>query len=366
WLYIGCTKNISYIFRICPDPDINFFLYTPDHETMPMQVSVGSKWTNLTETDFKPHNPTKIIIHGYNSDMDLPALVEIRKEYLKTTKYNIFTVDWAPLAKSPCYLGAVHNARHVGSCTAQLIRQIRNAGAKEIHLIGFSLGAHIPNYIAISLRPYILPRITGLDPALPLFVTLNIDEKLDKSDAKFVDVYHTNAFAQGKAENSGHVDFFLNGGVVQPGCWAENRFFSCNHHRAPLYFAESINTKKGFWGWPCTSFILYLLGRCPPTETQILMGENVSWKSSGMYLVLTESVSPFAVGKYVGPLVEILKKISEKDRKELLNKYQKKIIEFIEDDELTQESSKHIQIEYLLLSEFADNIFSRISNKSLT
>lgn len=57
----------------------------------------------------------------------------------------------------------------------------------------------------------------GLDPALPLFMTVSKDEKLDSSDADFVDVIHTNALIQGKIEKCGHVDFYMNGGVMQPG-----------------------------------------------------------------------------------------------------------------------------------------------------
>lgn len=61
-----------------------------------------------------------------------------------------------------------------------------------------------------------------MDPALPGFVTVDKYNKLDADDAKFVDIIHTNAFMQGKVEQSGDVDFYVNGGVIQPGCWAEN------------------------------------------------------------------------------------------------------------------------------------------------
>jgi hypothetical protein len=57
-----------------------------------------------------------------------------------------------------------------------------------------------------------------LDPAMPLFVTLDNDKKLDKTDAKFVDVIHTDALDKGKLEALGHVDFYVNGGMRQPGC----------------------------------------------------------------------------------------------------------------------------------------------------
>ncbi|CAH1990234.1 unnamed protein product [Acanthoscelides obtectus] len=293
----------------CPNDDITFYLYTKRQPQTAESVILGSRLleSNLRDTHFDPRKPTKIIIHGYNSDMDLSALVEIRKEYLKTQDNNIFTVDWSPLAQGPCYPGALWNIRHVGKCSAQLVERIREFGAEDIHVIGFSLGAHVANFLAISLRPYLLPRITGLDPALPGFVTANTDEKLDKSDAHFVDVYHTNAFMQGKAEESGHVDFYVNGGVLQPGCWAEPRFFACNHHRAPIYFAESINTHKGFWGWPCPSYLTFITGSCPPLDPQVIMGEFVNSTSQGVYLVITESVPPYAAGKYEGPSIEIIK-----------------------------------------------------------
>lgn len=50
-------------------------------------------------------------------------------------------------------------------------------------------------------------------------MTVSKDEKLDASDANFVDVIHTNALLQGKIERCGHVDFYMNGGVMQPGCF---------------------------------------------------------------------------------------------------------------------------------------------------
>lgn len=50
-------------------------------------------------------------------------------------------------------------------------------------------------------------------------MTVPDSEKLDASDADFVDVIHTNALLQGKIERCGHADFYMNGGVLQPGCF---------------------------------------------------------------------------------------------------------------------------------------------------
>lgn len=177
------------------------------------------------------------------------------------------------------YPAAVHNTKHVGECIAQLVSRIRETGNKDIHLIGFSLGAHVSNYASVSLRArdFTIPRITGLDPAMPLFVTADVDNKLDASDAEFVDVIHTNALVQGKIEQCGHVDFYVNGGVYQPGCNANN-VFQCSHHRAPEYFGESIRSVIGFWGWRCQSYIYYLFGMCTPSSDQQAVAGRLTYK----------------------------------------------------------------------------------------
>jgi hypothetical protein len=42
---------------------------------------------------------------------------------------------------------------------------------------------------------------------------------LDSSDAHFVDIVHTNGGLQGDIEEIGDVDFYMNGGISQPGCF---------------------------------------------------------------------------------------------------------------------------------------------------
>lgn len=328
----GCKLVVN---DLCPAPDVNFFLYTKKYITVPEAVRIGSDphVSNLSSTAFNPKNPTKIIVHGYNSDMHLSALVEIKNQYLFTYDYNVFAVDYASLAQGPCYLTALWNIRHVGKCASQLVERIKEFGTEDIHILGFSLGAHVANYIAQNLKPYKVKRITGLDPAMPGFLTATKDHKLDKSDGEFVDVLHTNSFMQGIPEESGHLDFYLNGGVIQPGCWAERRFFACNHHRAPLYFAESINTKVGFFGWPCASYTNYFIGNCPIKDPQIIMGEHVNITNTGVHLVITESVSPYAIGKYTGPTIEIIK--LDQKRSTVLSDYAKTMDTYLDDENMS-------------------------------
>lgn len=76
-------------------------------------------------------------------------------------EYNIIFVDWAILAPGPCYVNVVHNTKHVGACVAQLVERILEMGTTDMHIIGFSLGAQLANYVARNLGSFQLPRITG-------------------------------------------------------------------------------------------------------------------------------------------------------------------------------------------------------------
>ena len=59
----------------------------------------------------------------------------------------------------------------------------------SFHLIGFSLGAHVAGFAGERVQG--LGRITGLDPAGPNYLYTSPAARLDPTDAKIVDVYHT-------------------------------------------------------------------------------------------------------------------------------------------------------------------------------
>ncbi|XP_053667203.1 pancreatic triacylglycerol lipase-like [Anopheles marshallii] len=289
--------------RPCPDSDIRFYLFTRSNPDDRQYIHIDETWdqSNLSTSYFNPSHPVKVIIHGYNADMFLTPLINMKGEYLSRANYNLFYVDWSDLAHGPCYPSAVHNTRHVGKCIGQLVQRIIDAGTDNIHLVGFSLGAQVTNYVSTTVRPFRLKRITGLDPAMPLFITAAADDKLDPTDAEFVDVIHTNALVQGKIERCGHADFYVNGGILQPGCWSSGQNpMACSHHRAPDYFAESIRSLTGFWGWSCQSYVYYLLGFCPQNNVQVVAGEDCPAGTEGMFLISTNPASPFAIGRWSG------------------------------------------------------------------
>ncbi|XP_026733202.1 pancreatic lipase-related protein 3-like [Trichoplusia ni] len=286
----------------CPNVNVTFWLYTKENEDNPYQVFALNS-TSIEEAPWVKGAPVKILIHGYTGYRDFSPNTEIRPAYLKCCNYNIISIDYNPIAREPCYIEAARNTELVGKCTAQLIDQLvqkHDFNLSQFHVIGFSLGGQAAGFIGDYLTSGLLDRITGLDPALPLFVTTDPKKKIDKSDAKFVDVLHTNALEKGKLESSGTVDFYANGGITQPGCRTtrEDTKSGCSHGRAPQYYAESINTEVGFYAAKCYSWITYMIGWCElfNSADDVLFGEHVPLDAKGLYFFRTNSEAPYARG----------------------------------------------------------------------
>lgn len=87
--------------------------------------------------------------------------------------HNIILVDWGDLCAFPWYPQAAQSTKLVGAVLAKFIKFYSDTGElpiSKLHVIGFSLGGHIAGFIGKFFKgPMRIPRITGLDPALPLF-----------------------------------------------------------------------------------------------------------------------------------------------------------------------------------------------------
>jgi hypothetical protein len=133
--------------------------------------------------------------------------------------------------------------------------------------------------------------ITGLEPANFLFsVTSNTNGFIYKSDAHFVDIYHTSSgsIIQGfsLSESLGCLDYYPNGALDQPGCsdlpfGAFGNFFSsnrpCVHDRAVLLFGQDFETPDcQMVAYNCSDYDTFLRGKCadcgPNNEHCYLMG----------------------------------------------------------------------------------------------
>lgn len=275
----------------CPDSEINFFMYTPEH---PHKHFIDPRYPHLLrDFGWKSTRKNVLIVHGFNGTYSKSPMTFIRDAYLSRKDYNVFMVDWSELTRFPCYLSALSNMKKAAQCTAQLYSSITQAGAlaKMITCVGHSLGAHICGMISNHLteKQY---KIVGLDPGRPLVSAYGSRQfRLGRDDAYVVQVIHTNAGFLGETGLVGHADFCVNGGQNQPGCKGHTmRRARCSHFMSSCYFAASVRASRRLIGIPCDS-------TCPKQgghwgvrfdRRAIELGEDMPDGSKGMYCVSFE------------------------------------------------------------------------------
>merc|ERR1711872_130833 len=126
------------------DPDlskVNFYLWTPENPVDHQEVQLDL--VSLLESNFDPARPTKILSHGWNSHgrgygQDFAPI------FLEVGDYNIFSIDWGDLESWISYPTAAIRTTAVGRHAAGLVQLMA----------------------------------TG---------------RIDKGDAEFVDIIHTNS-----------------------------------------------------------------------------------------------------------------------------------------------------------------------------
>ncbi|XP_030643520.1 phospholipase A1 member A isoform X2 [Chanos chanos] len=217
---------------------------------------------------FNSSLPTKVIVHGYRALGTKPSWVsDLAKALLRAEDGNVLVVDWI-YGASFAYNLVVENYKEVALQISVLVNQLKNHGSplESFHLIGVSLGAHVAGFVGTLFKGKI-GRITGLDPAGPMFKTADPFDRLDSSDAMFVEAIHTDSDYFGISIPVGHIDFFPNGGMDQTGC-ARSRFASmygyviCDHMRAVHIYMSALNGSCLLMGFPCSSYEEFLAGRC--------------------------------------------------------------------------------------------------------
>ncbi|XP_045896095.1 lipase member H-like isoform X1 [Micropterus dolomieu] len=234
----------------------------------------GSCGTLVSQSDLSNHprfnlsRPTTFVIHGYRPNGSPPIWVSnARKLLLARNDINVVIVDWNHGAANVNYFKAVENTRKAADYITAFIEKMQKHGASlsSIHMIGASLGAHISGFIGASLKGSI-GRITALDPAGPQFTGTPPEDRLDSTDAQFVDVLHTDIDVLGFRKPLGHIDFYVNGGLDQPGCpktiFSGESYFTCDHERAVLLYLDSVNGMCVSRAFPCSSYKDFLDGNC--------------------------------------------------------------------------------------------------------
>ncbi|XP_063697711.1 uncharacterized protein LOC134828659 [Culicoides brevitarsis] len=278
--------------------EILYYLYTQKTINNPKVFNMkDDSHKNILENNenFDPAKDTKIVIHGWRNNYTSPVGQMIKNAYLEFFDYNVIVVDWSSMSFDPLYVSSAYATRKVGNDTALLVDYLvteRQMDFNKIHIIGHSLGAQTAGFAGMNTKSGKVGRITGLDPAKPLFMNPDPDTHLDPTDGQFVDVIHSSAGLAGSDMVLGTADFWPNGGTdIQPGC---NNIGSCSHERSYIYYAESINPQlKPFVAYPCSNYFEFLRGKC--TENPTFMGNPTPTTAKGNYYLRTNSKSPYAM-----------------------------------------------------------------------
>ncbi|KAK9701823.1 Lipase [Popillia japonica] len=279
-------------------PDVKIYLYTPNNLNTPsVLASDGS--VSLSSTNFDGSLPIFFLTHGWNNNYQSAMNVNVKAAIQAVTNANIFIVDWSSITYR-FYTASYLNVRPVGQIVGDYIYSIMTTyglPASQFRLIGHSLGAHVSGCIGAQVRArsqLLVSSIVALDPANLLFEIDNIDNRVDPSDASFVQVIHTNARLLGFGSAIGHADYYPNGGSNQPGCELD-LLGTCAHSRAYYYYSESI-ISSGFTSYNCDSLPSYNNGSCSDNLRSMMGQLYVDTSASGTYYLNTNSESPYSQG----------------------------------------------------------------------
>lgn len=245
---------------------------------------------------------------------------------------NAIFVDYSNISYNVDYLQSVSDIRVAARYVTKAVQSLIEFGTTpaQIHLIGFSLGAHLAAYVAKNITG--IARLTGLDPAGPAFTNQSCEVRLCKEDAEFTEAIHVNGHPDigfGTSDEDADVDFWVDGGWDQPNCAVtldplfflqglqanstQNYLcdFLCSHCRAVLVYTEALASNCIFWGVNPDNFTLWIsrlalgyptkfivstegctLGTCVPIGL-----ETINATGRGNFIVPTNYEAPFCVSQ---------------------------------------------------------------------
>lgn len=277
--------------------DTRFLLYTRFNPTIPQQLFINNM-ASVTNSHFSAARPTRILIHGWQSDHTSDINVLTTAGYLRSYDVNVIVVDWAIGANTINYISSRLHVPNVGAHVASFLDTMLDAGFfidySRISIVGHSLGAHIAGFVGKRVTRGRINTIIGLDPAGPLFDAGNPTTRLDGSDAEYVEAIHTDISNLGIGDPIAQVDFYPNGGTGMPGCLTS----ICDHNIVVDYFVESLNSDR-LWGRRCTNVAEMHANGCNGHGAS-MGGEPSNFRNNinGIFRFATNANSPFGQGPF--------------------------------------------------------------------
>ncbi|KZC03801.1 Venom phospholipase A1 [Dufourea novaeangliae] len=241
--------------------------------------------------DIEANRESVLYIHGFMENADSDNVQIIIKAYLDKGDVNVILVDWGEVAIDINYLYVASQVTVIGKAVAESLKKLVEViDLNTLHVVGHSLGAHIAGHIGrfVSVT---LSRITGLDPALPLFYPSTCH--IRSNDAEAVVILHTDGGFYGTPIDTGTVDFYANKGVSpQPGCPIIIGGELCSHQRSTKIYAESLKNPKAFPAYKCIDKIIENI----KGNSEIYFGDATPKNIYGAYCFHTNTEAPYGKG----------------------------------------------------------------------
>ncbi|XP_018371789.1 PREDICTED: phospholipase A1-like [Trachymyrmex cornetzi] len=288
---------------------VSIALYTSDIPNGKfVQVNESCNFLNSSTSVF-------FMTHGFIGTYSNYNLSVVASQLVKK-HYAVFSLDWSDAAcyndlaviKLLEYPFAVHNTREVGNYLASYIKSICDTCSvpfKNIALIGHSLGAHISSFAAKNLHTSGYGKVSlliGSDPAGPLFMLNDCENRFCNTDGERVVALHTSGL--GLQKSLGQLDLFYNNGLSQPACGGQiigSLNVNCSHNICIMYLASMWSDDCVFIGVPIHPRIGIpgIKPGCSDSTNCIMVDSKIFYNTTivGNYCVSVASKYPFCVKK---------------------------------------------------------------------
>ncbi|OTF75416.1 Pancreatic triacylglycerol lipase-like protein [Euroglyphus maynei] len=267
------SLNISSLLHLkMPDPwDIDtikpkIVFYKRGQPEFEVDHFADAKQTALTlnKLGFLHTDRLILITHGFHNNFNTDWLHDYKEKIFNVSaqlklQQTVAILGWGDGADILVfrYRQAAANVLTVGEWLSQYIKTIKDVSPNTIiYGIGHSLGAHVMGVAGRLSKGF--DRISGLDPAGPCFEKVVNSQTLRATDARFVDVIHTDGYDSkldpsewffpvnhyGSLVPIGTLDFYPNYGYHQPG--AGTFTVAGSHLRSLELFEWSITNPHKF------------------------------------------------------------------------------------------------------------------------
>ncbi|KAH1014526.1 lipase member H-A [Dendroctonus ponderosae] len=281
--------------------EVSFYLYTGEN---PKEYSVIGQ-DNLDQF-WNTTNQIVLLIHGWTNSRQSDWMEDLKNAFLVRDKDSfVIMVDWQEPANQLYYVSSINTYDVSKIITKLLVNLYRNyqVDRERFLLVGHSLGGQICGFVGKLFKKETsetLPRLIALDPAGPLFSTRPEDKRLNKNDARVVEVIHTDGGTFGFRNSCGTIDFFANGGSSQPGCkkidladlaGSLSEPVTCDHRRAWAYFIEAVLNPSDLVAQKCDTWAKFKLNSC--SEETVPLGD-LTTTLQGNFFLQTNKERPYA------------------------------------------------------------------------